>query len=152
LKQLAAYLVLIVVCVVGLEVPSAAEEPSVTSENLLVTGTLICLDKTQKETGCGVKNEGYGIKTSAGQIYALQKHENVEALHAEKRLKTREFRLTLRKEPNSTFYEVVKSQFIRDGQVYDFHYFCEVCNITTHAPGLCMCCRQDTEYRENLAR
>jgi len=70
----------------------------------------------------------------------------------EKRLQTREFRLTLRKEEaSSPWFELVKAQFIRGGKVYDFYYFCEVCNITTHAPGICLCCREPTEYREHLA-
>ncbi len=120
--------------------------------NLEIAGVLVCLDGTFKETACGTTPEILGLKTAAGKTYPLKKHENVGALLVEKRLQTREFRLTLRKdEPPSPWFELVKAQFVRGGKTYDFHYFCEVCNITTHAPGICLCCREETEYRERLA-
>ena len=120
--------------------------------NLVVTGLLVCLDGSFKEKACGVVPETLGLKAAGGKIYPLEKHENVDALFVEKRLQTREFRLTLRKnEASSPWYELVKSQLIRGGKVYDFYYFCDVCNITTHAPGICLCCREQTEYREHLA-
>jgi hypothetical protein len=128
-----------------------AQKTSPPADNKVVEGTLVCLDKDLKEVACSAKNEIYALKAADGQLYPLEAHENVEALYVEKKLRTRNFRLTLRQEPNSRFYALVKSQFFRDGRLYDFHYFCEVCNITTHAPGLCMCCRQETEYRESPA-
>jgi hypothetical protein len=126
----------------------AAAGSPLSSENITVQGALVCLDSSSKEITCKAEDEALGLKTEAGQIFALEKHDNVRALHVEKRLKTREFRLTLRKKEDSTVYELVKAQFIRNGQLHDFYYFCEVCNITTHAPGPCMCCRQEPEYRE----
>ncbi|MCI0418004.1 MAG: hypothetical protein L0312_02085 [Acidobacteria bacterium] len=120
--------------------------------NLVVNGLLVCLDGTFKETACGTMPELLGLKVAGGTIYPLKEHENVQALFLEKRLQTRQFRLTLRKDDAaSPLFELVKSQLIRGGKLYDFHYFCEVCNITTHAPGPCMCCRETTEYRESLA-
>jgi len=119
--------------------------------NLVVTGLLVCLDGSFKEKVCSTAPEILGLKAAEGRIYPLKKHENVDTLFVEKRLQTNEFRLTLRKEASSPWYELVTSQLIRNGKVYDFYYFCDVCNITTHAPGICLCCRQPTEYREHLA-
>jgi hypothetical protein len=132
----------------SLETPTPLE-----AANLVVTGTLVCLDESFKETACGTQPGILGLKAPENRIYPLRKHENVEALFVEKRLQTRQFKLTLRRETGvpSPWFELVKAQFIRDGKVYDFHYFCEVCNITTHAPGICLCCREQTEYRERLA-
>jgi hypothetical protein len=137
----------------GVSAGLAFEKPPLPeAANLEIAGVLVCLDGTLKETACSTTPEILGLKTTAGKIYPLKKHENVEALFVEKRLQTREFRLTLRKaEPPSPWFELVKAQFIRGGKTYDFHYFCEVCNITTHAPGICLCCREPTEYRERLA-
>jgi hypothetical protein len=90
-----------------------------------------------------------GLRTATGQVYPLNDDKSTSTLIEEKRLRTREFQLTLKKSGSS--YEIVKSQFFRDGKLYDFYYFCDVCNITTHTPGLCMCCRQETEYHEKLA-
>jgi hypothetical protein len=120
--------------------------------NVVVTGVLVCLDGSFKETACSKAPETLALKASGGKLFPLKKHENVDALLVEKRLQTRDFRLTLRKEEaSSPWFELVTAQFIRGGNVYDFHYFCEVCNITTHAPGICLCCREETEYRESLA-
>lgn len=131
----------------ALQQPSATENP-----NLVITGLLVCLDESLKETTCGQAPGTLGLKVAGGKIYPLKKHENVNALFVEKRLQTREFRLTIRKDAApSPWYELVKAQLIRGGKVYDFHYFCDVCNITTHAPGICLCCRQETDYRESLA-
>jgi hypothetical protein len=142
--------VALVLC--GVSAGLAIEKPPLPEvANLEITGVLVCLDGSLKETACGTTPEILGLKTTAGKIYPLKKHENVEALFVEKRLQTREFRLTLRNEPPSPWFELVKAQFIRGGKTYDFHYFCEVCNITTHAPGICLCCREPTEYRERLA-
>ena len=136
----------------GVSAELAFEKPPLPEvANLEIAGVLVCLDRSLKETSCGATPEILGLKAIAGKIYPLKKHENVEALFVEKRLQTREFRLTLRNEPPSPWFELVKAQFIRGGKTYDFHYFCEVCNITTHAPGICLCCREPTEYRERLA-
>jgi hypothetical protein len=126
---------------------AAANSPQ-SPENLVVEGTLVCLDSGSKEVTCKSEDEALGLKTQTGQIFALEKHENVKALYTEKRLRTRKFRLTLRKKGDTSLYELVKAQLVRDGQFYDFYYFCEVCNITSHAPGPCVCCRQEPEYRE----
>lgn len=129
----------------------AAEARKPAEASLVVNGTLVCLDVASKETACQGKPSTFGLRASHGELYPLKKHENVEALYHEKRLLTREFRLTLRRDAASKAFEMVKAQLVRDGRVYDFHYFCEVCNITTHAPGLCMCCREETDYRETSA-
>lgn len=37
---------------------------------------------------------------------------------------------------------------IRNGKLHRVRYFCEVCNIETLEPGICMCCQQETELQE----
>ncbi len=128
---------------------SEAQKPA--EANLVVTGTLVCLDAFSKEMPCGESPGTFGLRVPGGKLYSLKKHENVDALFFEKRLQTREFRLTLRPAPASSVFELIRAQLMRSGSLYDFHYFCEVCSITTHAPGLCMCCREEMEYRENPA-
>jgi hypothetical protein len=124
---------------------------SAPQSNLIVRGTLICVGKESKEVPCAGKGNALGLKAANGQIYLLKEDKLAETLTEEKRLRSKDFQLTLRKSGDSTSYEIVKSQFFRDGNLYDFYYFCDVCNITTHSPGLCMCCRQETEYHEKLA-
>jgi len=125
--------------------------PPSSADNLVVRGTLVCLEKgsDSKEVPCLGERKSMGLRTATGQVYPLNDDKSTSTLLEEKRLRTREFQLTLKKSGAS--YEIVKSQFFRDGKLYDFYYFCDVCNITTHTPGLCMCCRQETEYHEKLA-
>ncbi len=125
--------------------------PSTSQDNLVVRGTLVCIGKESKEVPCAETGNTLGLRSVSGQIYLLKNDKLSSTLIEEKRLRSRDFQLTLKKADDSGSYEIVKSQFFRDGKLYDFFYFCDVCNITTHSPGPCMCCRQETEYHEKLA-
>lgn len=37
---------------------------------------------------------------------------------------------------------------VKDGDLYEVTYYCEICNIVSYRPGRCMCCQQDVELRE----
>lgn len=124
---------------------------STSQDNLVVRGTLVCIGKESKEVPCAGTGNTLGLRSVSGQIYLLKNDKLSSTLIEEKRLRSRAFQLTLKKADDSGSYEIVKSQFFRDGKLYDFFYFCDVCNITTHSPGPCMCCRQETEYHEKLA-
>ncbi len=119
-----------------------------TGDNLVINGVMVCLDMGLEEISCVEKKNWIALKDEKGRLYPLKPHEVVDTLLIEKRLNAQSFRLTIKKLPGLNQYELVKSQFFRDGKLYDFYYYCEICNITTYAPGLCMCCRQETEYRE----
>ncbi len=124
----------------------------VSSEQLTARGTLVCLSDELKEKRCDGRKGGlFGLKTVDSQVYPLKAGKAADTLYEEKRLLTKEFQLTLKRSGTSPFYEIVKSQFIREGKLYDFYYFCDVCNITTYSPGYCMCCQQETQYREKSA-
>ena len=124
---------------------------SASQGNSVVRGTLVCIGKESKEVPCIGKGSAWALKAANGQIYLLKSDKLAETLIEEKRLRSKDFQLTLRKSGDSDSHEIVKSQFFRDGKLYDFYYFCDVCNITIHTSGLCMCCRQETEYHEKLA-
>jgi len=40
---------------------------------------------------------------------------------------------------------------VKDGALHHLHYRCDVCNITTYAPGPCWCCGAPFELREGPA-
>ena len=123
-------------------------------DNFIVTGKAVCLNQESRETSCSDCKDrcGYGIKTTEGTIYPLDGRDSVRALFTEEHVKGQELRLTLRKKQTGELFELVKSQLVRAGHIYDFYYFCDICNITTHAPGPCMCCGKPVEYREKLAQ
>lgn len=151
-----SYLYLLYFLGIAFVLPASAtapeeKKPISDPDNLIVRGVLVCINKDLEETNCAGKHDTFGLRANNGQIYPLKAGKSVETLNTEKRLQTKAFQLTLRRENPSPFYEIVKSQLVRGGKVYDFFYFCEVCNITTYAPGPCMCCQAETEYREKLA-
>jgi len=117
-------------------------------KNLVVSGGLACLGTNLKETSCRDAPARLALKADTGQLHILAAGDAADTLLQEKRLQTRRFRLTLRSLDSGKTFQIVKTQLIRGGKVYDFHYFCEICNITTYTPGPCMCCRAPTEYRE----
>ncbi len=117
-------------------------------ENLVASGRLACLGANLKETSCQDAPARLALKADTGQLHVLAAGDAADTLLREKRLRTRQFRLTLRSLDGGKTFQIVKTRLIRAGKVYDFHYFCEICNITTYAPGPCMCCRAPTEYRE----
>ena len=116
--------------------------------NLVVTGRLVCLGANLEETSCQDAPGRPALKADTGQLHVLAAGDAANTLLQEKRLQTRQFRLTMRSLDGGKTFQIVKTQLIRGGKVYDFHYFCEICNITTYSPGPCMCCRAPTEYRE----
>ena len=117
-------------------------------KNLVVSGRLACLGTNLKEASCREAPARLALKADTGQLHILAAGDAANTLLQEKRLQTRQFRLTLRSLDGGKTFQIVKTQLIRGGKVYDFHYFCEICNITTYTPGPCMCCRAPTEYRE----
>lgn len=127
---------------------TAGQSLETTLENVVVRGSLVCVNPESHEVPCTGKEDAFGLKDAAGKTYALKSGKSLETLRTEPRIRSKDFQLTLRQIKNSFLYEIVKSRFFRDGKLYDFYYYCEVCNITTYHPGLCMCCRQETEYRE----
>jgi hypothetical protein len=62
---------------------------------------------------------------------------------ADERLAGREFKLVGRFLADGQF-DVTDFFVFRNGKLLRLVYFCETCNITTFAPGLCACCGQPT--------
>ncbi len=122
------------------------------NRNIVVSGHLVCLAPDLKESPCEGVAATLAIKAANGDLYPLAAGKSADTLLQEKRLQTREFRLTLRETDEDKTFQIIKSQLIRAGNIYDFYYFCEICNITTYTPGPCMCCRAPTEYREAAAK
>jgi hypothetical protein len=47
-------------------------------------------------------------------------------------------------------FQIEKLYTIKDGKRHVVTYYCEICHIITHEPGLCMCCQADTELQETV--
>ena len=47
-------------------------------------------------------------------------------------------------------FTIYKLFTLKDGKRHRVTYYCEICHIYTHEPGLCMCCQDETELQEIL--
>lgn len=115
-------------------------------DRFVARGKLVCLDRQRKEALCSADQIRQGFKIDSGRIFLLKLDKKVITLSQEKRFQTDLFQLTLQKPAGAPNYEILKSQLIRQGRVFDFYYFCPVCNITSFTLGPCMCCQAEMEY------
>jgi hypothetical protein len=118
------------------------------SKPLVATGTLLCPGSEGLEKPGSGKAIRWALKTPDQKIFPLQTDRWLDTLCQEKRLRTREFELTLFKIPGSEEFEITRVVLLRDGKRISFHYYCPVCNITTATLIPCPCCQDEMEYRE----
>ena len=142
-------LVLIFISLVNYNTKNLAIKKVNESNKFLIRGRSFCFSPKLDQVPCVQKYFKIGLKDSNGQLYFLNSGESAKTLVKEKKLKTQEFQLILSKVTSDNTYEIVKAQLVRNNKIYDFYYFCEVCNITTYIPSACMCCRAPTEYKES---
>jgi len=120
-------------------------------KQIVVRGILVCLGSKLHEPPCKTQGTSLAIRETDGRLFPLTDGESSNILIQEKNLQTNQFQLILKEVVGGKAFKIIKSQLIRRGKVYDFYYFCEICNITTYIPGPCMCCRAPTQYREAQA-
>jgi hypothetical protein len=92
----------------------------------------------------------FALTTAGGKRYGFISGDVETTVFTDGRVRQRDLQITAKLHEGDRL-ELVKVQSIRGGQLYDVYYFCELCNITRYAPGLCPCCRANLEFRETLA-
>ena len=87
------------------------------------------------------------LVTLEGASVELVSDEGLDLTMRDPRLAGRTWELRGAKGEDGRF--IVERLFtVKDGELHRVTYYCEICHITTHEPGLCMCCQGDTELRE----
>ncbi len=71
-----------------------------------------------------------------------------EALFVDRRFQEHLLLLEGRVFPGTALLEVQRFNWVRDGQLYEVTYWCEVCAIKGLKPGPCACCQAPVELRE----
>ena len=121
-----------------------AEPPALQkeSEPITIRGRVVRFDPNQ--------DKPFAFKAENGRLYRFLANDVLTDIFADDRVRDRQLQITglLHKEDR---LEVTKVQSLRGGKLYDLYYFCDVCNITTYAPGPCPCCRKELELRETPA-
>lgn len=94
-----------------------------------------------------VADEPLQLVTAGGEVVALELDEILDVMMRDPQLADRDWELRGELREDGRFV-VVKAFTIKDGELHRVTYYCEICHITTYAPGRCMCCQEDTELRE----
>lgn len=84
----------------------------------------------------------------AEHYYTLLRTAQSEALFVDKRFEKRTLVLTGRVFPLTDLLEISSFRWLRDGELYEVYYWCEICSIEGVDPGSCACCQRDVELRE----
>jgi rubrerythrin len=121
-----------------------AEEP----KEIAIRGRAYCAcDYGSRAAGQDCEPHCLVLEASDGKTYSFIPDDSATRMLADARVRKRQLQITARLHLKDRL-EVVKIQSIKRGKLYDLYYFCEVCNITSYAPGLCPCCRQEMKLVE----
>jgi hypothetical protein len=93
-----------------------------------------------------------GFKTEGGVAYTLVSNRMSSALFIDTNLQAKTLLLKGRVLPGTRNFELTGNlRSIRDGQVHDLYYYCDICSIPGSDPGPCMCCREPVYLIEETA-
>jgi hypothetical protein len=118
-----------------------------------VRGRLVCAVEPatpSHDRRCIESPHLFKLAAADGRSFSFMPTDSLTAIFADPRIRQRELQITAQQISKDEL-ELIKVQSFREGKLYDLYYFCEVCNITAYAPGLCSCCRQELEFRETPA-
>ncbi|MBI4325048.1 MAG: hypothetical protein HY674_07260 [Chloroflexi bacterium] len=129
--------------------PNPAQAP----QTVRLQGRVICLAEEMHklfQAHVAARHEHlYGFKAKDGNVYTLLRTKQSEALFVDQRLLNKELIVKGRVFPQTQILEVTGNlQSIREGVVNDLYYYCDICAITTVAPGPCLCCQAPVELVE----
>ncbi|MDE0124034.1 MAG: hypothetical protein OXN97_05590 [Bryobacterales bacterium] len=94
-----------------------------------------------------VVGEALRLALASGGTVELELDEGLELTMRDPQLAERLWEVRGRHQEDGRL--VVEKIFtVKDGELHRVTYYCEICHITTHEPGLCMCCQGDTDLRE----
>lgn len=93
-------------------------------------------------------DEPLRLRTASGQSIELVLDESgLEKVLRDPQLATRDWEMRGSATDDGRF-SVERIFTVKDGQLHRVTYYCEICHITTHEPGPCMCCQGVTDLRE----
>ncbi len=117
------------------------------AQGVEVQGKVICIDEVRDEIPCTDESMNFGFSALGGKRYFFMPDDVRAEMFRDHRVRERELVIKGWVRPQSQI-EITKVWSVKDGQRFDIHYFCSVCNIKAPVGGLCWCCQQDFELRE----
>lgn len=125
-------------------------------KNISLRGRVVCLTEELQQSfqlapDCATRGHVYSLRTADGQFRPFLPTELAAAIWLDARVRDRELQVTAREFPRTDAIEVIRLQSWRFGKLHDLDYYCDVCSISTHKPGPCVCCQDPVQFRETPA-
>jgi hypothetical protein len=133
--------------VLSLAWASAAPAAAAAGQTFDFRGRVACLDQAGQRQACGPAARRFALETGDGQLHAFLASDPLAVIFEDPRVRGQELVVKGRPRPDGAV-EIVKVYSVKQGRLHDVHYYCEICNITAYAPGLCPCCRREMELEE----
>lgn len=114
---------------------------------LALRGRIECIGQDRQSVPCGSDSRDFAFRTESGERYFFLADDDRTRMFHDPRVREKllEIRAWDRGEGN---LELVRVYSIKDGKLFDLHYYCSVCSIRSYAGGPCWCCQQEFELRE----
>jgi hypothetical protein len=125
-------------------------------QTVALRGRIVCVTEEYKRlynvtADCANRGHVYALKSKENKINPILPTDSAAAIILDEKIRSRDLQITARVFPDSAFIEVIRLQSLRNDQLHNLFYFCQVCNIRTHKPGPCDCCQEPVEFREIAA-
>src|SRR5690349_8033951 len=123
--------------------PAGAASPA-PADSIDLRGTAVCLDRSGHRQACGSAPRRFALLDREGRLHPFLPADELARIFEDPRVRERDLAVRAR-EAAAHALEIIKVFSVRDGQVYDLRYYCDVCHINAYVPGPCPCCGREME-------
>jgi hypothetical protein len=92
------------------------------------------------------------LQSEDGKIHPLLKDSGSRMFFKDAKLLNRPMRLTTRVIPHSQILQVINVHSYVKGKLHDVYYWCDICTIKRFEAGICDCCGEPMEFREEPSK
>jgi len=116
------------------------------AEEVALRGHVVCVDQAGETVACSEGANRYALRTETGEKFFFLPSDPKSPMFDDSRVRDRE--LEVKAWRNQKDLEIIKVYSIHNDQLYDIHYFCELCQIKAYVGGPCWCCQKEFELVE----
>jgi hypothetical protein len=118
------------------------------ADSIELRGRVVCLDSADDRRECGAEPPPrFALEDRDGHLHRFLAVDALVGIFGDPRVRERDLAVRAREAAGGAV-EIIKVYTVKDGTLYDVHYFCEVCHIAAYVPGRCPCCGREMELRE----
>ena len=113
----------------------------------LLLGTSVSAETLRGRLAPPVEGAPLRLVAFGGEPVELAPDEGLERTMRDPQLAERTWEVRGSRRSDGRF-AVEKIFTVKDAELHRVTYYCVICHITTHEPGRCMCCQEETDLRE----